>query len=273
MSHPTLSTETFRFTQGHLPLLISIPHLGTEIPPELEAGMADIAAIKQDTDWHLDQLYGFAQAMGASVIQAKVSRYVIDLNRPPSGESLYPGQTTTGLCPTDTFRGEPLYRPGHAPDAAEQARRLALYWQPYHQQLRAELERAKAQHGAVMLWDAHSIASELPRLFEGRLPDLNFGTADGRSCDASVIDAVVAVARTAPCTHVVNGRFKGGYITRHHGAPAEGVHAIQLEMSQRLYMQETAPFAYDPAKAQALQPLLQRMLEAGLRQLQALPAR
>ena len=273
MSHPTLRTETFHFTQGTLPLLISIPHLGTDIPAELQDGMADIAAIKQDTDWHLDQLYGFAQAMGASVIQARVSRYVIDLNRPPSGESLYPGQTTTGLCPTDTFRGEPLYRAGHAPDATEQARRLALYWQPYHQQLRAELIRAKVQHGAVMLWDAHSIASELPRLFEGRLPDLNFGTADGRSCDASVINAVVDVARTAPCTHVVNGRFKGGYITRHHGAPAEGVHAIQLEMSQRLYMQETAPFAYDPAKAQALQPLLQRMLEAGLQQLQALPSR
>lgn len=272
MSHPTApDTHTFTFTQGTLPLLISIPHLGTDIPDELQEGMADIAAIKQDTDWHLDQLYGFAHAMGASVIQAKVSRYVIDLNRPPTGESLYPGQTTTGLCPTDTFRGEPLYRTGHAPDDTEQARRLALYWQPYHQQLRDELARAKAQHGAVMLWDAHSIASELPRLFEGRLPDLNFGTADGRSCDASVIQAVVDVARTAPCTHVVNGRFKGGYITRHHGAPSAGVHAIQLEMSQRLYMQETSPFGYEAAKAQSLQPLLQRMLEAGLQQLKALP--
>lgn len=269
----TIDTPTYRFTPGHLPLLISIPHLGTEIPPELQAQMADVAGIKQDTDWHLDQLYGFAQAMGASVIAAKVSRYVIDLNRPPTGESLYPGQTTTGLCPTETFRGEPLYLSGQGPDADEQARRLALYWQPYHQQIQGELSRAQAHHGAVMLWDAHSIASLLPRLFEGRLPDLNFGTADGRSCAASVIDAVVNVARTGACTHVVNGRFKGGYITRQYGAPFEGVHAIQLEMSQLLYMQEDAPFAYEPAKAQALQPLLQRMLAAGLAQVQALAAR
>jgi N-formylglutamate deformylase len=273
-SAPTvIDTATYTFIQGHLPLLISIPHLGTEIPPELQTHMADVAGIKQDTDWHLDQLYGFAQAMGASVIGAKVSRYVIDLNRPPTGESLYPGQTTTGLCPTETFRGEPLYLDGQAPDAAEQARRLARYWQPYHRQIQGELSRAKAQHGAVMLWDAHSIASLLPRLFEGRLPELNFGTADGRSCAASVIDAVVDVARTGTCTHVVNGRFKGGYITRQYGAPDDGVHAIQLEMSQLLYMQEDAPFGYEPAKAQALQPLLQRMLAAGLAQVQALAAR
>lgn len=264
---PDTCTMTFDFTPGTLPLLISIPHLGTEVPPELQDGMADVAAIRQDTDWHLDRLYGFARAMGASVIQARVSRYVIDLNRPPDGQSLYPGQTTTTLCPLDTFRGEPLYRPGHEPDAAEQARRLAVYWQPYHRQLRAELDRLKAQHGAVLLWDAHSIASELPRLFEGRLPDLNFGTADGRSCAPALTEAVMAVARTAPHSHVLNGRFKGGHITRHHGAPQDGVHAIQLEMSQRLYMQEEPPFAYEPAKALQLQPLLQAMLEAALGQL------
>jgi len=261
------------FTRGTLPLLISMPHLGTEIPAALQEGMADVAALKQDTDWHLDQLYGFARAMGASVLQARVSRYVIDLNRPPDGQSLYPGQTTTSLCPLDTFRGEPLYRPGHAPDAAEQARRLSLYWQPYHRQLRAELDRLRDQHGAVLLWDAHSIASRLPRLFDGRLPDLNFGTADGRSCDPGLIDAVMDVARTGPYTHVVNGRFKGGHITRHYGAPQDGVHAIQLEMSQLLYMQEDRPFAYEPDKATQLQPLLQRMLEAGLAHLKALPAR
>ena len=255
---------TFDFTPGTLPLLISIPHLGTEIPAELQADMADVARLKQDTDWHLDQLYGFAQAMGASVIKARVSRYVIDLNRPPNGESLYPGQTTTGLCPVDTFRGEPLYTGGQAPDAAEVARRLSTYWQPYHQQLAAELARLKALHGQVMLWDAHSIASVLPRLFDGQLPDLNFGTADGKSCAPNVLDAVVALARTAPCTHVVNGRFKGGYITRHYGAPGQDVHAIQLEMSQCLYMQETPPFAYLPDKAATVQPLLQAMLQAGV---------
>jgi len=256
--------STFHFTPGTAPLLLSIPHLGTEIPPELRAGMADVADLRQDTDWHLDRLYGFAQALGASVIQARVSRYVIDLNRPPDGQSLYPGQTTTTLCPVDTFRGEPLYAAGQSPDAAEQARRLAAYWQPYHRRLRAELDRLKAQHGAVMLWDAHSIAGELPRLFDGQLPDLNFGTADGRSCDPAVIGAVVDVARGGPCSLVVNGRFKGGHITRCYGAPQDGVHAIQLEMSQRLYMQEEPPFAYLPERAERLQPLLQRMLEAGL---------
>lgn len=267
-----MSSETpiFDFTPGSLPLLISMPHLGTEIPAELQDGMADVAAIRQDTDWHLDQLYGFASAMGASVLRARVSRYVIDLNRPPDGQSLYPGQTTTTLCPLDTFRGEPLYRPGQAPDATEQARRLATYWQPYHQQIRAEIDRLRALHGAVLLWDAHSIASHLPRLFDGRLPDLNFGTADGRSCDPSLMDAVLEVVRTGSYSHVVNGRFKGGHITRHYGAPTAGVHAIQLEMSQLIYMQEDSPFAYEADKAARLQPLLQGMLEAALRGLHAL---
>ena len=267
-----MSHDTFDFTPGTLPLLISIPHLGTIIPADCQAGLTDIAAIKQDTDWHLDQLYGFAVAMGASVIRAKVSRYVIDLNRPPSGESLYPGQTTTGLCPVDTFRGEPLHQGGAAPDASEQSRRLATYWQPYHLQIRTELDRIKAQHGAALLWDAHSIASVLPRLFDGQLPDLNFGTADGRSCAPSLIPAVADVAATGPYSLVVNGRFKGGHITRHYGAPQDGVHAIQLEMSQLLYMQEEPPFAYLPDRAERLQPLLQRMLTAGLNQMKALSA-
>ncbi|MDD2545427.1 MAG: N-formylglutamate deformylase [Burkholderiaceae bacterium] len=266
-------TPTYVFTPGTKPLLISIPHLGTEIPDEVQAGMADVAGIRQDTDWHLDQLYGFAEALGASVLRARVSRYVIDLNRPPNGESLYPGQTTTTLCPVDTFRGEPLYGAGAAPDASEQARRLAMYWQPYHRQIRAELDRLQSLHGAVLLWDAHSIASLLPRLFEGRLPDLNFGTADGGSCAPALLDAVVDVVRGGGFSQVVNGRFKGGYITRHYGQPERGVHAIQLEMSQRLYMQEEAPFGYDPAKARALQPLLQRMLGTGLEQIKRLAAR
>ena len=265
------SPPTFDFTPGTLPLLISIPHLGTEIPPELQAGMAEVAALKQDTDWHLDQLYGFAVAMGASVLKARVSRYVIDLNRPPDGQSLYPGQTTTGLCPVDTFRGEPLYRPDAQPDEAETARRLATYWQPYHQQLQAELTRLKAAHGTVLLWDAHSIASVLPRLFDGQLPDLNFGTADGRSCHADVIDAVLAVARTSPYSLVHNGRFKGGYITRHYGQPDQGVQAIQLEMSQHLYMNEQPPFDYLPERAATVQPWLKAMLSAALATLRETP--
>lgn len=260
-------TPVFKFRQGTLPLLISIPHLGTEIPPGMEGSMADIAAVRQDTDWHLDRLYSFAVEMGASILQAKVSRYVIDVNRPPDGHSLYPGQTTTGLVPTETFRGEPLHRPGWALDADEKTKRLQLYWQPYHDQLRSELDRLIAKHGAVLLWDAHSIASRLPRLFDGQLPDLNFGTADGRSCASHIIDAVVDVARNSPFTHVVNGRFKGGHITRHYAAPSSQIHAIQLEMSQQLYMNEAPPFDYLPEKAAQVQTVLYALLDVALRKL------
>jgi N-formylglutamate deformylase len=266
-----ITTATYTLTPGTLPLLISIPHLGTELPAAFAAQMHPEAAITQDTDWHLDQLYAFARTLGASVLQAKISRYVIDLNRPPGGESLYPGQTTTGLCPVDTFHGEPLYPEGAEPDAAEQARRLQTYWQPYHGALDAELARLKAQHGAVLLWDAHSIASVLPRLFEGQLPDLNLGTHSGQSCAASIIGRVSAVAEASRFSHVVNGRFKGGYITRHYGQPEQNVHAIQLEMSQALYMDEAAPFSYLEYRATSVQPVLQAMLQAALGQLTPTP--
>lgn len=262
-----IDTPVYNLVQGQLPLLISVPHLGTTLPDEFATGMTDTAQVLQDTDWHLDRLYGFATSLGASVLQAKVSRYVIDLNRPPSGESLYPGQTTTGLCPTETFRGEPLYGPAPVPGAPQQADRLDRYWRPYHDALRAELDRLKSQHGAVLLWDAHSIASVLPRLFDGKLPDLNFGTADGKSCAPAIIERVVELASKSPFSQVVNGRFKGGYITRHYGAPADGVHAIQLEMGQDLYMLEDPPFTYLEHKAAAVQPLL---LEMFLQVLEAL---
>ncbi len=262
-----LATATYALDHGTLPLLISIPHLGTELPLEFAKLMNPTAAITQDTDWHLDLLYGFAQSMGASVLQARVSRYVIDLNRPPGGESLYPGQTTTGLCPTETFHGEPLYLPGYAPDAAEQARRLRVYWQPYHGALQQELARLRALHGAVLLWDAHSIASVLPRLFQGRLPDLNLGTNSGQSCGAALIESVAAVAQKSEFSHVINGRFKGGYITRHYGQPDANIHAIQLEMSQVLYMDEVAPFSYLEHRALMVQPVLQAMLQAALEKL------
>jgi N-formylglutamate deformylase len=228
------------------------------------------ASITQDTDWHLDRLYAFAHSKGASVLQARVSRYVIDLNRPPSGESLYPGQTTTGLCPTETFHGEPLYPSGAEPDAAEQERRLRTYWQPYHSALDQELARLKELHGAVLLWDAHSIASTLPRLFEGQLPDLNLGTHSGLSCAAAMIDDVAAVAAASTHSHVVNGRFKGGFITRHYGQPAQNIHAIQLEMTQALYMDEAAPFSYLEHRATKVQPVLQAMLRAALARLDKL---
>jgi N-formylglutamate deformylase len=264
-----MSQQLFDLQRGSVPLLISIPHLGTGLPDEIVSAFSSEAMITSDTDWHLDRLYGFARDMGASVLGARVSRYAIDLNRPPGGESLYPGQTTTGLCPTQTFRGEELYLPGKAPDQAEVDRRRHAYWQPYHDALQDELHRIQGVHGVVLLWEAHSMASVLPRLFEGKLPDLNFGTNSGVSCDASIIEAVLArlcgaSSETTPYTHTVNGRFKGGYITRQYGRPSNKCHAVQLEMCQSLYMNEKAPFEYRCDLAAPVQRFLQGILEAAL---------
>jgi N-formylglutamate deformylase len=266
-----IETPVYHLHRGTAPLLVSIPHLGTTLPAELMDAYSPEAGILADTDWHQDRLYNFAADLGATVLGARVSRYVIDLNRPPGGESLYPGQTTTGLFPGETFRGVPLYKPGAEPDEAQRRDRIATYWQPYHQVLQAELARLRALHGEVLLWEAHSIASVLPRLFEGKLPDLNFGTNDGQACAPALLDAALApLPALAPAgmTHLINGRFKGGYITRQYGQPATGVHAIQLEMCQSVYMNETAPFAYRPDLAQRVQPLLQAMLSAALAHLQ-----
>jgi len=253
----------FAFTPGTVPLLVSFPHAGTEIPPEIAARMTPEALQRADVDWHLPQLYAFVHAIGASTIAARFARHVIDLNRPPEDTSLYPGQDVTGLLPLDTFRKQPLYRAGQAPDASEAQERRARYWQPYHDALRGELDRLRALHGTVVLWDAHSIASRLPRFFEGKLPDLNLGTADGRACAPALQAAAeAAMAAQSAYTHVSNGRFKGGHITRHYGRPQDGIHALQLEMCQCTYMDETAPFAYRPDLAAQVQPLLQRMLDA-----------
>ena len=261
----------FTLRCGSAPLLVSFPHAGAEIPPELAARMTPEALQRADVDWHLPQLYAFVQAMGASTIAAHWARHVIDLNRPPEDASLYPGQDVTGLLPLDTFRKQPLYLPGQAPDAAEAFERVARYWRPYHDALRGELDRLRALHGAVVLWDAHSIASRLPRFFDGKLPDLNLGTADGRACAPAMQAAAEgAMAAQTQFTHVSNGRFKGGYITRHYGRPDAGVHALQLEMCQSTYMDETAPFGYRADLAAQVQPLLQRMLDAVM---QACPKR
>lgn len=258
-----MDSDLFALTQGHAPLLISFPHAGTHIPPELERRMTRAALQRADVDWHLPQLYDFAREMGASLLVAQQARHVIDLNRPPEDESLYPGQDVTGLIPIDTFRKEPLYRPGQAPDAAEVRERVVRYWQPYHDALRGELDRLRAAHGQVVLWEAHSICSVLPRFFAGKLSDLNLGTAEGRACAPAVQAAAEApMSAQREFTHVSNGRFKGGHITRFYGRPEEGVHALQLEMCQCTYMDETAPFAYRPDRAERVQPLLRRMLEA-----------
>jgi N-formylglutamate deformylase len=255
----------YALTRGTAPLIVSFPHAGTEIPDELAARMTPEALQRADVDWYLPQLYAFAAGLGATLIAARYARHVIDLNRPPEDTSLYPGQDVTGLLPVDTFRKEPLYRPGQGPRDGEAAERVERYWRPYHDALRAELERLRARHGSVVLWDAHSIASVMPRFFDGKLPDLNLGTADGRSCAPAMQAAAEAVmAGQAEFTHVSNGRFKGGHITRFYGSPERGVHALQLEMCQSTYMDETAPFAYRSDLAARVQPLLERMLNAVL---------
>ena len=258
--------QAFHFHAGSQPLLISMPHVGTYVPPALAARLTDAAQQVPDTDWHLERLYGFAKALGASLLIATHSRYVIDLNRDPSGASLYPGQSVTGLCPVDDFDDLPLYRdPQDVPGEAEIAERRDSLWQPYHQQLQAELARLKSVHGKAVLWDAHSIRSVLPRFFEGKLPDLNLGSGNGTSCDPAMAAQLLAIAESAPGhTAVLNGRFKGGYITRQYGQPAQNIHAIQLEMTQCSYMQEALPFDYLPAVAARIQPHLQRMVEAAL---------
>ena len=265
---------TFQLHCGTVPLLVSMPHLGTTIPDPLRGGYVPRALDVEDTDWHLDQLYGFTRAMGASLLKPHLSRYVIDLNRPPDDTPMYPGASNTELCPTRFFTGDPLYRDGAAPEPVERARRCEQYWQPYHAALQGELTRIKDQHGFALLWEAHSIRSEIPWLFEGRLPDLNIGTANGQAADASITAAVVGACADAPgVTSAVNGRFKGGYITRRYGNPARRVHAVQLEKCQCIYMQESAPFAYDPGKAAAIGPVLQAMVSAGLKAARALYGR
>ena len=260
-----INEPPFRFRQGTRPLLISMPHVGTYVPPALAARLTQEARQVPDTDWHLERLYDFADELGASVLVATHSRYVVDLNRPPDNQNLYPGQDTTGLCPVDTFDKTPLYAAGDVPDEAEVAARVDAVWKPYHRKLQAELDRLKAQHGIVALWDAHSIRSVLPRFFEGRLTDLNLGTGGGTSCDPALADELLRIATSADgYSAVLNGRFKGGHITRTYGNPVGGVHAVQLEMTQRSYMEEQLPYSYLPEIALRVQPLVRRMVEAML---------
>lgn len=250
---------------GDVPLLVSLPHDGSLIPDDIAARMTPGARRAPDTDWHVARLYAFASELGASMLVPRLSRYVVDLNRPPDDQSLYPGRNTTGLCPTLRFDGGPVYLDGQAPSADEVAERVERHWRPYHRALADELARLHASHGRVVLWEGHTIrGSALPFLFEGRLPDLNLGTAAGASCTPALRGRLENVlAAQDDYDFVVDGRFKGGYITRHYADPANGIEAVQLETSQRTYMDEDS-FEYDEARAARLQPLLRRLLEAAL---------
>ena len=257
--------ETFDLHRGTAPLLVSVPHDGSSIPPELAARMTDRARRAPDTDWHVARLYEVARELGASMLHPRYSRYVVDLNRPPDDTSLYPGQNTTGLVPAVQFTGEPVYREGETPDEAEIAARVETYWRPYHTALREELQRLHSAHGRVLLWEGHTIrGSDLAFLFEGRLPDLNLGTAGGASCTPALQARLeAALAAQSEFDWVANGRFKGGYITRHYAAPDAGIEAVQLEMSQRLYMDEDT-FEWDATRAPRAQAMIRTLLEAAL---------
>jgi len=254
--------ETYTLHRGTAPLFVSLPHDGSELPEAIAERLTPSARRVPDTDWHVSRLYAFARELGASMIVPRHSRYVVDLNRPPDNASLYPGQNTTGLCPIVQFTGDPIYKAGAEPSNSEIAERVQMYWRPYHEALAAELSRIRATHGRVVLWEGHSIRSVVPFLFDGQLPDFNLGTSGGASCSVGLQSRLVEIlAMAREHTHVVNGRFKGGYITRHYGDPAQAVEAVQLELAQLNYMDEDT-FEYLDELAAKTQRVLRALLEA-----------
>ena len=256
--------DSFVLHRGSAPLLISLPHNGTELPPILRPRLSAAGLRVADTDWHVDRLYGFAAELDASLLVPRYSRYLIDLNRPPDDAPLYPGRTETGLLPLHSFSGEAIYLPGCGPDADERIARREQFWRPYHQALAEELDRLRQQHGRVLLWEGHSIRSELPRLFEGRLPDLNLGTAGNTSCGSRLQAGIEALLRSqSRYSLAVNARFQGGYITRHYGRPELGQHAVQMEIAQCTYLDEDR-FVFLPDRARPLQQLLAELLRAAI---------
>ena len=256
--------------RGDMPLIVSMPHIGTVLPTEIEARLVSPWLARKDADWWIDKLYAFAQGLGATIIATHLSRTVIDVNRDPSGASLYPGQATTQLCPTTTFDGDALYV-GDVPDEVEIDARRALYFDPYHAAISAEIARLRSLHPQVVLYEAHSIRSHVPRLFDGPLPHLNIGTNGGESCAAALEQAVAGACANSPFDHVLNGRFKGGWTTRHYGRPESGVHAIQMELACRGYMDEPDiiepanwPSPFDAARAAPMTNTLSSVLDAAL---------
>lgn len=266
------TADWLSISRNEQPLLLSIPHAGTEIPDRFASDLVSPWLARRDADWWVHELYDFAQEIGATVVRTGISRTVIDVNRDPSGASLYPGQATTDLCPTTTFDGEALYWPGREPDAATIAERRKLYYAPYHSALAAETARLRKRHPVIALYDCHSIRSRIPRLFDGELPNFNIGTNSGASCATQMSAAVEAICDGTSFSRITNGRFRGGYITRHYGRPRDGVHAIQMELACRGYLREPVgavsadswPVAFDPAHAAPMRAILTRILEACL---------
>ena len=255
--------ELFSVHEGSTPLLVSVPHDGRRLPELIEKRMTPAGRDIPDTDWHAARLYDFAREVGASMIVANYSRYVVDLNRPPDDAALYEGQISTGICPGKTFAGDDLYTDEGSVGAAESEERINTFWSPYHQFIETKLFALRQKFGYALLWDAHSIPSQVPRLFDGELPVLNIGTKDGDSCSPAIASKVFGIANSSGYNSVMNDRFKGGYITRHHGDPQNNVHAIQLEIAQRAYMEEDTR-EFDEAKADKLRNTLRSMLESFL---------
>ncbi|WP_169546038.1 N-formylglutamate deformylase [Sneathiella aquimaris] len=256
-------SEIFTLTVGTSPLILSQPHPGTKLMDGLQDRLTDDARKLPDTDWHIPQLYQeIASDLSATVLSASYSRYVVDLNRDPEGASLYPGQSVTGLCPVDLFDGSPLYLDRKEPDEQEVERRRDQFWRPYHDALQEQINRVHQKFGFALLYDCHSIRSEVPRFFEGTLPDLNLGTADNTSASASLVSHLKETLENGSFSYVLDGRFKGGYITRHYGNPDQNIHAVQMETAQCAYMDESFPFQFDPQKAALLKPQLKTLLEA-----------
>ena len=259
-------------TRGDAPLILTMPHTGVDIPRDIEYGLVSPWLARKDADWWINLLYDFAHTMDITVIRTGISRTVIDCNRDPSGASLYPGQATTELCPTTTFDGEPLYRAGYEPASDEVALRRGAFFDPYHGAIAAAIARLRAKHDAVVLYDCHSIRSNIPRLFEGVLPNFNIGTNNGGTCSAALTSAIEAACDETGFTRVTNGRFRGGYTTRHYGRPTEGVHAVQMELACRGYMREPLsaiqgewPTPYDEEVSGPMRTVLTHVLQACLR--------
>lgn len=247
--------------RGGSPLVLAFPHTATFVPPDVRERLNERGRALADTDWHVDRLYA-GLVPDVTVVKAEFHRYVIDANRPPDGSSLYPGRNTTGLVPLTDFDGRPIWREGREPDAAEVERRRRLFHEPYHAALAAEIARVRERHGYAILYDCHSIRSRIPFLFEGVLPDLNVGTDGGRTCAPELIERVVRICRDSGRSWVLDGRFRGGWTTRHYGRPEAGVHAIQMELAQSTYLvAERPPWTYDDARAEALRAVLRRILE------------
>jgi N-formylglutamate deformylase len=261
--------DWLEISRGNAPLVVSFPHTGTDIPYDMQARFVSLWRAQRDADWWVDRLYDFASGLGATTVRTGISRSVIDVNRDPAGASLYPGQATTELCPTTDFDGNSLYRNGQAPDKSEVARRRENYFEPYHESLRAEIDRLRGSFANVVLFDAHSIRSRIPRLFDGELPQFNIGTHDGKSCAPALTQAIEAACASPGYSRVVNSRFKGGWTTRHYGQPEKGIHAVQLELACRGYVDEPDvpspqnwPPAYSETRAAKLRAILKATLAA-----------